>query len=254
MCTPEVCARRRGRQPTERCTLGVNDGYPRCTRKNVSFSLDGHYRAFIDEEVASGRYSSAIDVVRSALRLLKAREARIERIAPRPRCWRTKWRSDRLRLRRVLRLPWLATPAPPPVGTTGHRRHRRTPNRRPDLLRDRSTRSRKRQCVARRPVGPLAPKVTDFICGLPRCSLFGIIIIDDNHKQCQPHPHGHDPSTHARAEIGHEHQPRITRSALPTSNPRAHSHARHRVAPTGADHCSAGHRLPQRTCSVAGGI
>ncbi|HTX97549.1 MAG TPA: type II toxin-antitoxin system ParD family antitoxin, partial [Mycobacterium sp.] len=44
--------------------------------KNTSFSLDEHYSAFIDDEVASGRYRSASDVVRSALRLLEDRETR----------------------------------------------------------------------------------------------------------------------------------------------------------------------------------
>jgi len=45
--------------------------------KNTSFSLDEHYSAFIDDEVASGRYRSASDVVRSALRLLEDRETRL---------------------------------------------------------------------------------------------------------------------------------------------------------------------------------
>lgn len=42
--------------------------------KNTSFSLDEHYSAFIEEEVASGRYRSASEVVRTALRLLEDRE------------------------------------------------------------------------------------------------------------------------------------------------------------------------------------
>ncbi|MGV9840467.1 type II toxin-antitoxin system ParD family antitoxin [Nocardia niigatensis] len=45
--------------------------------KNTSFSLDEHYSAFIDSEVASGRYRSASDVVRSALRLLEDRETQL---------------------------------------------------------------------------------------------------------------------------------------------------------------------------------
>lgn len=45
--------------------------------KNTSFSLDEHYSAFIEREVASGRYGSASDVVRSALRLLEDREAQL---------------------------------------------------------------------------------------------------------------------------------------------------------------------------------
>ncbi len=45
--------------------------------KNTSFSLDEHFSAFIDAEVSSGRYRSASDVVRSALRLLEDREIRL---------------------------------------------------------------------------------------------------------------------------------------------------------------------------------
>lgn len=45
--------------------------------RNTSFSLDEHFSAFIDDEVASGRYGSASDVVRSALRLLEDRETRL---------------------------------------------------------------------------------------------------------------------------------------------------------------------------------
>ncbi|RDH75679.1 type II toxin-antitoxin system ParD family antitoxin [Mycolicibacterium moriokaense] len=45
--------------------------------KNTSFSLDDHFNAFIEEEVASGRYRSASDVVRTALRLLEDREVRL---------------------------------------------------------------------------------------------------------------------------------------------------------------------------------
>ncbi len=52
-------------------------GILRYMSKNTSFSLDEHYSAFIEEEVASGRYRSASDVVRSALRLLEERETRL---------------------------------------------------------------------------------------------------------------------------------------------------------------------------------
>lgn len=45
--------------------------------KNTSFSLDQHFSAFIEGEVASGRYRSASDVVRTALRLLEERELRL---------------------------------------------------------------------------------------------------------------------------------------------------------------------------------
>lgn len=45
--------------------------------KNTSFSLDEHYSAFIEGEVAAGRYRSASEVVRSALRLLEDREIQL---------------------------------------------------------------------------------------------------------------------------------------------------------------------------------
>lgn len=45
--------------------------------KNTSFSLDEHYSAFIEGEIAEGRYRSASDVVRSALRLLEDRETQL---------------------------------------------------------------------------------------------------------------------------------------------------------------------------------
>lgn len=45
--------------------------------KNTSFSLDEHFSSFIEAEVAAGRYRSASDVVRSALRLLEDREIRL---------------------------------------------------------------------------------------------------------------------------------------------------------------------------------
>ena len=65
---PETC----------RCRAGnTNNWYPPRVGKNTSFSLDEHYNAFIEEEVASGRYGSASDVVRSALRLLEDRETRL---------------------------------------------------------------------------------------------------------------------------------------------------------------------------------
>ncbi|MEI6253670.1 MAG: type II toxin-antitoxin system ParD family antitoxin [Mycobacteriaceae bacterium] len=45
--------------------------------KNTSFSLDEHYSSFIEREVAAGRYRSASEVVRSALRLLEDRETQL---------------------------------------------------------------------------------------------------------------------------------------------------------------------------------
>ncbi|MCB0928732.1 MAG: type II toxin-antitoxin system ParD family antitoxin [Mycolicibacterium insubricum] len=45
--------------------------------KNTSFSLSDHQSEFIRNEVNSGRYGSASDVVRAALRLLEDSETRM---------------------------------------------------------------------------------------------------------------------------------------------------------------------------------
>lgn len=45
--------------------------------RNTSFSLDDHYCAFIDQEITAGRYRSASEVVRAALRLLEDRETQL---------------------------------------------------------------------------------------------------------------------------------------------------------------------------------
>jgi antitoxin ParD1/3/4 len=58
-------------------TADTNDWYTSRMGRNTSFSLDEHFNAFIDVEVASGRYRSASDVVRAALRLLEERETRL---------------------------------------------------------------------------------------------------------------------------------------------------------------------------------
>jgi antitoxin ParD1/3/4 len=45
--------------------------------KNTSFSIGEHFSSFIAEQVNQGRYSSASDVVRAALRLLEEQEAKL---------------------------------------------------------------------------------------------------------------------------------------------------------------------------------
>jgi len=46
-------------------------------RRNTSVALNDHFANFVDNQVESGRYGSASDVVRAGLRLLEEHEARI---------------------------------------------------------------------------------------------------------------------------------------------------------------------------------
>ena len=46
--------------------------------KNTSISIGDHFENFIQKEVSTGRYSSASEVVRTALRLLETEEKKIK--------------------------------------------------------------------------------------------------------------------------------------------------------------------------------
>lgn len=48
--------------------------------RNTSISLGDYYSAFLDQQVASGRYQSASEVIRTGLRLLEEREAQLARM------------------------------------------------------------------------------------------------------------------------------------------------------------------------------
>lgn len=48
--------------------------------KNTSISLGNHFEKFINEEITSGRYNSASEVIRTALRLLETEEQKTKRL------------------------------------------------------------------------------------------------------------------------------------------------------------------------------
>jgi len=48
--------------------------------KNTSISLGPHFEDFINSELKSGKYSSASEVVRSALRLLESEEIKLREL------------------------------------------------------------------------------------------------------------------------------------------------------------------------------
>ena len=48
--------------------------------KSTSVNLSDHFCRFIDEQVETGRYGSASEVVRDGLRLLEERQIRLDRL------------------------------------------------------------------------------------------------------------------------------------------------------------------------------
>lgn len=48
--------------------------------KNTSISIGSYFEDFINSEVATGKYSSASEVVRSALRMLESEERKISEL------------------------------------------------------------------------------------------------------------------------------------------------------------------------------
>lgn len=48
--------------------------------KNTSISLGGHFEGFIQQVIHTGRYNSASEVIRSALRLLESEENKVNEL------------------------------------------------------------------------------------------------------------------------------------------------------------------------------
>jgi antitoxin ParD1/3/4 len=46
--------------------------------RNTSVTLSDHFEKFIEQQIATGRYGSASEVIRTGLRLLEENEAKLE--------------------------------------------------------------------------------------------------------------------------------------------------------------------------------
>jgi antitoxin ParD1/3/4 len=57
--------------------IGILFGGGFMMAKNTSFVIGDHFASFVEAQVAAGRYGSASDVVRAALRLLEEEETKL---------------------------------------------------------------------------------------------------------------------------------------------------------------------------------
>ena len=48
--------------------------------KNTSISLGDHFNDFVEQQISSGRYTSASEVIRAGLRLLQDYETKLDRL------------------------------------------------------------------------------------------------------------------------------------------------------------------------------
>jgi antitoxin ParD1/3/4 len=60
--------------------IGIFVKMPGAMGKNTSISLGDHFEKFIQDEISTGRYNSASEVIRTALRLLEVEEKKIQEL------------------------------------------------------------------------------------------------------------------------------------------------------------------------------